>query len=102
MRSLKELCYPIKELQQMSAERCLQFHIYPQNQFYAIPKVAWDWFFKPDKLNRTLAMTKDSKVVHVWDEISNKRKLSAGIQTAYSVIANKQCPNVFLTLDENF
>lgn len=81
----------------MSPEQCLGFKVYPPSAFYAIPWPKWYMFFDEDKLNKTMEMIKDSTVIHVWNKHSKQRKLKVGTKAAYGVVAQKNCPKVYLS-----
>lgn len=86
----------------MTPERCLGFKVYPPSAFYAVPWPKWDLFFDTNALNKTLEMTKDSIVIHVWNKHSIKRKLKVGALAAYGVAAAKNCPTVYNSVGEYF
>lgn len=86
----------------MLPENCLGFKVYPPKGFYAVPWPKWDMFFDPEKLNKTIEMTKDSIIVHVWNNHSIKRTLDVTTKAAYNVIAKKNCPRVFSSCGDHF
>lgn len=86
----------------MSKDQCLGFMVFPPSGFYAVPWPKWHYFFDPEKLEKTLEMTKDSIVIHVWNKHSFKRKLKVGTKCGYGVIADKNCPKVYHSSGEYF
>lgn len=100
-RVLKAICH-VDEPTRMLPEQCLGFKVYPPSGFYAIPWPKWEMFFDPNKLNETIEMTKDSIIIHVWNNHSIKRKLNVNTKAAYNVIAKKNCPQVFSSCGDYF
>lgn len=100
-RVLKTICH-VDKPPQMAKDQCLGFKVYPPSAFYAVPWPDWHFFFDPDKLNKTLEMTKDSIVIHVWNKHSFKRKLKVGTKAAYGIIAERNCPKVYSSVGDLF
>ncbi|XP_031632385.1 lactosylceramide 4-alpha-galactosyltransferase-like [Contarinia nasturtii] len=100
-RTLKKICH-VDEPLKMSPQKCLGFKVYAPNTFYAVPWPKWDLFFDVDKLNQTIEMTKNSIAIHVWNKHSSKRRLKVGTKAAYGLIAEKNCPKVYVSSGEYF
>lgn len=100
-RILQEICQT-KFPALMKRERCGGFKVYPPNAFYAIPWPKWSWFFDPKLTNKTLELTKDSIVIHVWNKHSINKKVKVGSNVAYGLIADTYCPNVYRSCGEYF
>lgn len=100
-RVLKTICH-VNKPPEMTPENCLGFKVYPPNGFYAVPWPMWSMFFDVDKYNKTMEMTKDSIAIHVWNKHSKQRKLKVGTKAAYGVIAEKNCPKVYLSTNDYF
>lgn len=100
-RVLQSICHVTKP-PEMSKDDCLGFKVYPPTGFYAVPWPKWQMFFDPKKLNKTLEMTKESIVIHVWNKHSIKRKLKVGSKVAYGLIAEKNCPKVYRSCGDYF
>lgn len=100
-RVLKTICH-VNEPSKMMPEQCLGFKVYAPRGFYAIPWQKWEMFFDPDKLNKTMEMTKDSIVIHVWNKHSIKRKLKVNTKAAYGVVADMNCPKVYRSCGDYF
>ncbi|XP_064535250.1 lactosylceramide 4-alpha-galactosyltransferase-like isoform X2 [Drosophila montana] len=52
--------------------RCLGFKVFDRNAFYAVPWEDWRHFFDPNLVKQTLARTKDSYLVHMWNDVSKQ------------------------------
>lgn len=100
-RVLRSICH-VEMPPKMTPEQCLGFKVYSPQGFYAIPWPKWEMFFDPKKLNRTLELTKDSIVIHVWNKHSIKRKVKVNSKVAYGVVADANCPRVYRSCGEYF
>ncbi|KAH8376754.1 hypothetical protein KR093_001161 [Drosophila rubida] len=83
-------------------KRCLGFKIFDRNAFYAVPWKHWRHFFEPQLLEQTLAHTKDSIVVHVWNKHSKQQAIKVGSSTAYGKYAEQHCPRSYAAAGEYF
>ncbi|XP_041449801.1 lactosylceramide 4-alpha-galactosyltransferase-like [Drosophila obscura] len=81
-------------------KRCLGFMVFGCSAFYAIEN--WPGFFDPKRLEKTMARTKDSYVVHVWNSQSHKEPIKVGSDTAYAKYAEKNCPRAYEAAGEYF
>lgn len=81
----------------MTREHCDGFQLYPRSTFYAVSWSTWTWFFNPDFTNHTLELTKNSTLIHVWNDMSKKTRVKIGEGTAYEVVANKNCPKTYFS-----
>lgn len=93
-RVLQNLCHT-KNTKLMTRENCGGFLAYPPSSFYAIPWRNWRWFFDPKYTQKTLDMTKDAPVLHVWNKHSINEKIRVGSKVAYGIVAEKNCPTVY-------
>ncbi|KAH8413325.1 hypothetical protein KR009_010022 [Drosophila setifemur] len=83
-------------------KRCLGFKVFGRGAFYAVPWKQWRDFFEPEKLEKTMALTKDSYIVHVWNKHSNKLPIKHGSNSAYAKYAEKNCPRAYKAAGEYF
>ncbi|KAH8391523.1 hypothetical protein KR200_003091 [Drosophila serrata] len=90
------------EVMQEDHKRCLGFKVFGRDAFYAVPWKQWRDFFEPEKLSQTLALTKDSYVVHVWNKHSSKLKIKRGTKSAYAKYAEQNCPRAYKASGEYF
>lgn len=79
----------------MTREQCNGFRVYPKSAFYAISWSKWKWFFDATMTDRTLEMTKNSTVIHVWNDVSKNAKIKIGDRTAYEMAAKINCPKIY-------
>ncbi|KAJ6647401.1 Lactosylceramide 4-alpha-galactosyltransferase [Pseudolycoriella hygida] len=93
-RTLEKLCKTTNR-SLMTREQCDGFQVYPKNTFYAVSWKNWHWFFDPKMVNETLALTENSAIIHVWNDVSKKAKLRIGSHTAYEIAARKNCPKTY-------
>lgn len=80
---------------EMTSDRCDGFRVYQPSEFYAVSWEAWHNYFNRDSTKSTLAMTKDSLAVHVWNKLSKDETIEVGSNVAYGIIAEKNCPRVY-------
>ncbi|KAL7741841.1 hypothetical protein ACLKA6_012060 [Drosophila palustris] len=83
-------------------KRCLGFKVFDRNAFYAVPWKHWRHFFEPQLLEQTLAHTKDSILVHVWNKHSKQQAIKVGSSTAYGKYAEQHCPRSYAAAGEYF
>ncbi|XP_026844560.1 lactosylceramide 4-alpha-galactosyltransferase-like [Drosophila persimilis] len=87
---------------QTNRKRCLGFKVFGRGAFYAVTSDKWLNFFNPHKLEETLARTKDSYAVHVWNSQSEKQPIKIGSTCAYAKYAEKNCPRAYHAAGEYF
>lgn len=83
-------------------KRCMGFKVFDRNAFYAVPWKHWRHFFEPQLLEQTLTHTKDSYVVHVWNNLSKQQAIKVGSSTAYGKYAEQHCPKAYAAAGEYF
>lgn len=83
-------------------KRCMGFKVFDRNAFYAVPWKHWRHFFEPQLLEQTLVHTKDSYVVHVWNNLSKQQAIKVGSSTAYGKYAEQHCPKAYAAAGEYF
>lgn len=79
----------------MSRQQCEGFQVYSKNTFYAVAWKDWYWFFNPNMTDHTLELTKNSTVIHVWNDVSKNTEVTLGANTAYEVVAKRNCPKIY-------
>ncbi|XP_030556651.1 lactosylceramide 4-alpha-galactosyltransferase-like isoform X2 [Drosophila novamexicana] len=75
--------------------RCQGFKVFNHTAFYAVSYTDWRHFFQPQYLQQTLARTKNSYLVHVWNQVSKVFHIKVGSRTAYGKYAEKNCPRAY-------
>ncbi|KAH8248653.1 hypothetical protein KR032_001812 [Drosophila birchii] len=90
------------EVMQKDHKRCLGFKVFGRGAFYAVPWKQWRDFFEPERLPQTMALTKDSYVVHVWNKHSSTLKIRRGTKSAYAKYAEQNCPRAYKASGEYF
>ncbi|XP_037044794.1 lactosylceramide 4-alpha-galactosyltransferase-like [Bradysia coprophila] len=94
--TLERLC-ETRDRKLMTREQCKGFRVYPRSVFYAVSWERWKLFFDVSMTNTTLQLTKNSTVIHVWNDMSKKIIVRIGSHTAYEVAAKINCPRVYET-----
>ncbi|SPP73623.1 lactosylceramide 4-alpha-galactosyltransferase-like [Drosophila guanche] len=102
-RVVKEICGTDKIPKMLhNTNRCKGFKVYDQGAFFAVPGVHWRDFLEPDKLEQTMALTKSSYLVHVWNRNSKNATIKVATPCAYLKMAEQNCPRVFHAAGEYF
>ncbi|XP_034666931.1 lactosylceramide 4-alpha-galactosyltransferase-like [Drosophila subobscura] len=83
-------------------KRCLGFQVFDCKAFNPVPSGNWRHLFEPDELEETMARTKYSYVVHVWNKQSNKVPIKVGSSSAYAQLAERNCPRAYHAAGEYF
>lgn len=77
---------------------CWGFKVYPPNAFNPISPEAWELYFNTDPVivRQTLDNVKTSIAVHLWDLYSAPKVIDKFREkSAYGMLAERNCPNVF-------
>ncbi|XP_064535245.1 lactosylceramide 4-alpha-galactosyltransferase-like [Drosophila montana] len=82
--------------------RCQGFNVFNRTAFYAIPPGDSRHFFQPQYLEQTLVRTKDSYLVHMWNQLSKVFHIKVGTRTAYGKYAEKNCPRSYAAAGKYF
>ncbi|KAH8376753.1 hypothetical protein KR093_001155 [Drosophila rubida] len=102
-RVTKKICNSTSIKDIVAASRnCNGFKVFNSTVFYPIPWPAWRRFVEPQYLNDTLATTKDSYLVHLWNKVSFEERIKVGENTAYGKFAHDHCPKVNAAAGEYF
>ncbi|XP_002051688.3 lactosylceramide 4-alpha-galactosyltransferase [Drosophila virilis] len=75
-------------------QRCQGFKVFDVNAFYEVPWPQWPLFFNAESSNETLARTKNSRMVHIWNHIVTKWPLKTDSKSPYMHWAGQHCPRV--------
>ncbi|XP_030555702.1 lactosylceramide 4-alpha-galactosyltransferase-like isoform X2 [Drosophila novamexicana] len=103
VRVLSEICGTNNvTLMVNNRKRCLGFKVFDVNAFYEVPWTQWQLFFKPENSTETLARTKSSRMVHIWNHIVTKWPLKINSKSAYMHWAAQHCPRVVAVTGERF
>ncbi|KAH8263401.1 hypothetical protein KR044_008257, partial [Drosophila immigrans] len=94
-RVTKQVCNStsIKEIVAES-RNCSGFKVFNSTAFYPIAWPAWRRFIEPQYLNDTLAATKNSYLIHLWNKVSYEQPFKVGDDTAFGKYAHEHCPKV--------
>ncbi|KAJ6636680.1 Lactosylceramide 4-alpha-galactosyltransferase [Pseudolycoriella hygida] len=80
-------------------EQCHGFRLLPINEFFPVPWNDWWWYFNNTFTLRTLRISANSTLIHVWNDRSKNTMVEFGSSTAYELLAEKNCPIVYSTSD---
>jgi lactosylceramide 4-alpha-galactosyltransferase len=98
---IKQMCN-VTDIGQMHRINCYGFEVLPTRDCYSIDYPEWKKFFDPKFLDECRKATKDSFVVHFWNSMSGKEKLSTKSGSFYTELAREYCPKVFETSGDEF
>jgi lactosylceramide 4-alpha-galactosyltransferase len=71
------------------------FKVYPSKTFYPVPWEKWEMYFNHSQSAIVENLASDSYVVHFWNNLSAKTKMSVREEVPYSAFAKKYCPKVY-------
>lgn len=71
---------------------CQDFHFLPSSDCYEISVREWRKFFKPQSADEVMMRTRNSSIVHFWNNLSKKLKIHKTSDTAYIRMAKMHCP----------
>ncbi|KAL5277610.1 hypothetical protein ACFFRR_002687 [Megaselia abdita] len=94
---LSDIC-KTNDTQYMTLEKCHGFKVFSMDKFYAVHYSIWNYLFEEQYLNEALEMTKNSLLIHMWNQMSSETKFKVGTKGAYGVYAEKFCPLVYSSI----
>lgn len=89
----------IEEMQD-NPKHCHGLQVYNRTAFYPVHWPNWTHFFEPKFMDETMASTKDSYMIHLWNKVSFKRIYKVGTDYAYGKYAEQHCPKTFAAAGE--
>lgn len=90
-------------LSEMTPEKCRGLTVFAPNEFYAINWFEWEQFFNASQTEFVLETIERSSVVHLWNKMSHNRNITKSeSKTAYEILAERNCPDVFNATGEYF
>lgn len=101
-RVLHKLCQADDTSAMVEKESCDGFHVLPRNYCYPITGVKWEKLFNETFSEMAMETSKDSMVVHFWNNLSKHYELRINSTAAYVQLAKLHCPKVFAMCDEFF
>ncbi|XP_017859374.1 PREDICTED: lactosylceramide 4-alpha-galactosyltransferase-like [Drosophila arizonae] len=81
---------------------CKGFRIFNSTAFYSIHWQEWRHFTEPKYLEETMARTKDSLMIHMWNKLSSGERIKVTSNTAYVKYAEKHCPRTYAAAGDYF
>lgn len=76
-------------------EQCRGLRIQPKEVFYPISWTDFMMYFDTQKLNEALEITRNSTLIHVWNDRSKNIWNPIGTKNVYHVLAEKNCPRIY-------
>uniref|UniRef100_A0A1A9ZP82 Alpha 1,4-glycosyltransferase domain-containing protein n=1 Tax=Glossina pallidipes TaxID=7398 RepID=A0A1A9ZP82_GLOPL len=101
-RVMRKVCDTETIALMFDPKRCKGFHIFDRNIFYAISWEEWRDFFEPEKMEKTLSRTDHSYIAHFWNKKSVDFPVKVGIKSAFTTMAEKNCPHVYKAIVNHF
>lgn len=89
----------IPEMQD-NPERCGGLRVFNRSAFYPVHWPNWTHFFEPKFMDETMASTRDSYLIHLWNRMSHKSIFKVGTDYAYGKYAQQHCPKTFAATQE--
>lgn len=97
-RTLNHLCRT-SDRKLWTLEQCHGFRLQPIKEFFPVQWKDWLWYFDSTFTKDALAASENSTLIHVWNDRSKNTRVEFGTNTAYELIAEKNCPIVYSTSD---
>ena len=101
-RVLQDLCATNETLKMVEKQNCQGFHVLPRNNCYPITGLSWEKLFNETFAEKAMEVSKDSMVVHFWNNLSKHFELKVNSTAAYVQLAKLHCPKVVASCDEFF
>lgn len=101
-RVLQQLCETNETSKMIAKEDCEGFHVLPKKYCYPITGLSWEKLFNEDFSQKSMETSKDSIVVHFWNNLSKHYELRVNSSCAYIQLAKLHCPKVIAMCDEFF
>lgn len=79
--------------------RCHGFTIQSKETFYPISWSNYTLYFEPEKFEDTMQRIENATIIHVWNDRSKNIWNKVGINNAYQVVAERNCPLVYFDSD---
>lgn len=93
-RVFQQICKYVNR-DQWNYEHCRGLRLQPKEVFYPISWTDFMMYFDTEKLNETLERTRNSTLIHVWNDRSKSIWNPVGTKNAYHVLAEKNCPRIY-------
>lgn len=89
---------------ELSEHGCQGFKLYSAKAFYPVYWRNWLEYFDPSKMTATLAKTKNSYLVHIWNKVSKAEKAmkSDKPNSAYAYFVKENCPRVYGSVEGQY
>ncbi|XP_034475290.1 lactosylceramide 4-alpha-galactosyltransferase-like [Drosophila innubila] len=91
----------VKELLD-NPQLCVGFHVFNSSAFFPLEWPQWTHFILPKFLNDTLARTKDSYLIHLWNKASFRTLFKVGSNNVYGKYAELHCPKSYAAAGQYF
>lgn len=97
---INEICKTesIKEMIEMG--NCDGFHVLPKKICYPVPWTLWRRIFNEKRVRRTMRMMDESMTLHLWNDLSKKRRIEVELDSVFNRVAKEKCPNVYKVMVE--
>lgn len=101
-RVLQELCQTNETSKMVAKQHCKGFHVLSKSNCYPITGLLWERLFNETFSEKAMEASKDSIVVHFWNNLSKHYELRVNSTAAYIQLARLHCPKVIATCGEFF
>lgn len=102
-RVVKKLCGDnLVKLIEEGRISCQGLKVFNSTAFYPFGWPQWMHFTEPKYLEDTMAITKDSYLIHLWNKASYRGLIRVGSSTALGIYAERNCPRVYAAAGDYF
>ena len=96
---LSEICKTESIMEMVDMENCDGFHVLPRKICYPIPWSRWKGIFNENRVDIMMRLINDSMTLHLWNNLSKRRKIEVEEDNLFNRIAKEKCPNVFKAMN---
>ena len=101
-RVLAKLCQTNNTNEMLSGD-CDGFHVIPRKFCFPIMANHYEKIFNETFAKTLLPKVSSSAItVHMWNKLTKSFKTRANDRNLYNILARRQCPKVFVTIDGEF
>ncbi|CAG9806665.1 unnamed protein product [Chironomus riparius] len=99
---LSEICKTESISEMVEMENCDGFYVLPRKICYPIPWSRWKGIFNENHVDKMMSLINDSMTLHLWNNLSKRRKIEVEEDNLFNRIAKDKCPNVFGAMNQDF
>ncbi|XP_070502772.1 lactosylceramide 4-alpha-galactosyltransferase-like [Chironomus tepperi] len=96
---LRDICKTESIKEMVLMENCDGFHVLPRKICYPIPWSKWKGIFNENRADKMMKLINESMTLHLWNNLSKRKRIDFGEDNLFNRIAKEKCPNVFKVMN---